>query len=83
MNFLYTGYFLKEVISSRWYEGVKVFASAVQPAEYSAHRLMAYIGRNIPIEAIRFATFTQAIDELRNAQLESKHYAHMSKEIKF
>ena len=42
---------------------------------------MAYVGRNIPIEAIRFATFNQAIDELRHAQIEIKHYAHMSKEI--
>lgn len=39
---------------------------------------MAYIGRNIPIESIRFATFAQAIDELRHAQIEIKHYAHMS-----
>ena len=70
-----------KVVDSRWYEGVKVFATAVQPAEYSAHRLMAYVGRNIPIEAIRFATFNQAIDELRHAQIEIKHYAHMSKEI--
>lgn len=70
-----------KVVDSRWYEGVKVFANAVQPAEYSAHRLMAYVGRNIPIEAIRFATFNQAIDELRHAQIEIKHYAHMSKEI--
>ena len=37
--------------------------------------------RNIPIEAIRFATFNQAIDELRHAQIEIKHYAHMSKQI--
>ncbi|KEF37487.1 phenol 2-monooxygenase P3 subunit [Schinkia azotoformans MEV2011] len=68
-----------KVVDSRWYEGVKAFAVAVQPAEYQAHRLMAYIGRNIPIEAIRFATFAQAIDELRHAQIEIKHYAHMSK----
>ncbi len=67
------------VIDGRWFEGVKAFAVAVQPAEYSAHRLMAYIGRNIPIEAIRFATFNQAIDELRHAQIEIKHYADMSK----
>ena len=53
----------------------------MQPAEYSAHRLMAYVGRNIPIEAIRFATFNQAIDELRHAQIEIKHYAHMSKKL--
>ena len=70
-----------KVVDSRWYEGVKIFAVDVQPAEYSAHRLMAYIGRNIPIEAIRFATFNQAIDELRHAQIEIKHYAHMSKQI--
>ena len=70
-----------KVVDSRWYEGVKIFAVAVQPAEYAAHRLMAYIGRNIPIEAIRFATFNQAIDELRHAQIEIKHYAHMSKQI--
>jgi phenol hydroxylase P3 protein len=67
-----------KVIDARWYEGVKAFAVAVQPAEYQAHRLMAYIGRNIPIEQIRFATFAQAIDELRHAQIELKHYAHMS-----
>ncbi|ADG05700.1 YHS domain-containing protein [Kyrpidia tusciae] len=67
------------IVDSRWFEGVKAFAVAVQPAEYSAHRLMAYIGRNIPIEAIRFATFNQAVDELRHAQIEIKHYAHMSK----
>ena len=70
-----------KVIDSRWYEGVKIFAMNVQPAEYAAHRLMAYIGRNIPIEAIRFATFNQAIDELRHAQIEIKHYAHISKQI--
>lgn len=70
-----------KIVDSRWYEGVKAFATAVQPAEYSAHRLMAYVGRNIPIEAIRFATFNQAIDELRHAQIEIKHYAHMAKEI--
>lgn len=69
------------VVDSRWYEGVKAFATAVQPAEYQAHRLMAYVGRNIPIEAIRFATFNQAIDELRHAQIEIKHYSHMSKQI--
>ena len=70
-----------KVVDSRWYEGVKIFAVNVQPGEYSAHRIMAYIGRNIPIEAIRFATFNQAIDELRHAQIEIKHYAHMSKQI--
>lgn len=68
-----------KVVDARWYEGIKAFALAVQPAEYAAHRLMAYIGRNIPIEAIRFATFNQCIDELRHAQIEIKHYAHMSK----
>lgn len=70
-----------KVVDSRWYEGVKAFATAVQPAEYSAHRLMAYVGRNIPIEAIRFATFNQAIDELRHAQIEIKHYSHLAKQI--
>ncbi|MBB6445253.1 phenol hydroxylase P3 protein [Bacillus benzoevorans] len=69
------------VIDSRWYEGVKAFASAVQPGEYMAHRLMTYIGRHIPIEAVRFATFNQAMDEIRHAQIEIKHYAHMSKMI--
>ncbi|MBB6446645.1 YHS domain-containing protein [Bacillus benzoevorans] len=70
-----------KVVDSRWYEGVKLFAVNVQPGEYQAHRLMAYIGRHIPIEAIRFATFNQAIDELRHAQIEIKHYAHMSKQM--
>ncbi|CAB3393213.1 MULTISPECIES: YHS domain-containing protein [Kyrpidia] len=67
------------VVDSRWFEGVKAFAVAVQPAEYQAHRLMAYIGRNIPVEAIRFATFNQALDELRHAQIEIKHYAYLSR----
>lgn len=70
-----------KVIDARWYEGVKAFALGVQPAEYYAHRLMCYIGRNIPVEAIRFATFNQAIDELRHAQIEVKHYAHLSRQI--
>lgn len=70
-----------KVVDARWYEGVKAFAIAVQPAEYQAHRLMAYIGRNIPIEAIRFATINQCLDELRHAQIEIKHYAYMSKKI--
>lgn len=68
-----------KVVDGRWFEGMKAFANAVQPAEYQAHRLMAYIGRNIPVAAIRFATFNQALDELRHAQIEIKHYAHMSK----
>lgn len=67
------------VADGRWFEGMKAFAVAVQPAEYQAHRLMAYIGRNIPIESIRFAAFNQVVDELRHAQIEIKHYAHMSK----
>ncbi|HBI04115.1 MAG TPA: phenol 2-monooxygenase [Paenibacillaceae bacterium] len=59
-----------DLTDARWLEAMKLFAGVAFNGEYNAHRLFQYVSRHVPIPAIRFAAFTQSVDELRHVQNE-------------
>ena len=59
-----------DMTDARWLEAMKFFSSVAFNGEYNAHRLFQFIARHVPSPAIRFAAFTQSVDELRHVQNE-------------
>lgn len=67
------------VTDARYINTLKLFLTGISPAEYSAHRGFAHVGRHFRGVGAAVACQMQALDELRHVQTQTHTISHYNK----
>ena len=67
------------VSDARYVNALKIFLTAISPAEYAAHNGFAFTGRQLGGIGARIAAQMQSIDELRHIQTQIHAMSHYNK----